>query len=132
MEMEKDLFGIRPVQPELTERPLITGNQALALEKTFKMLANATRLRMVHALARNGELCVSELAGALNMKPTAVSNQLQRLSDRGVVTSRREGLQIFYRILDPCAISVLSYAWCLTECAESRITEKNINERTDR
>jgi len=106
-----------PNAPPLRERPLLTGSQAARLECTFKMLANATRLRMLHALARADELSVSALADTLNMKPTAVSNQLQRLADTGVVASRREGVQIYYRLLDPCTTSLLDYAWCFTECA---------------
>ncbi len=39
------------------------------------------------------------------MRPQAVSNQLQRLLDRGILGSRREGNSIIYRIVDPCVIS---------------------------
>jgi DNA-binding transcriptional ArsR family regulator len=90
------------------------------LEATFKMLANGTRLRMLHALVRAGELCVSEIADALAMKPQAVSNQLQRLADRGIVESRRDGLQVYYRIVDPCVVSLLDQGWCLAEDARAR------------
>ena len=90
------------------------------MERTFKMLANSTRLRILHALAIEDELCVSDLAKRLGMNTTAVSNQLQRMADRGVVTCRRAGLNIIYRILDPCAISVINHAWCLTICSKSR------------
>ena len=50
----------------------------------FKMLASDTRLRLLHALSRSNELCVTELADAVGMKPQAVSNQLQRLIDREI------------------------------------------------
>ena len=53
------------------------------------MLGNETRARVLHALVRAGELCVSELAEAVAMKPQAVSNQLQRLADRRVVAARQ-------------------------------------------
>jgi len=117
--METDLAppACAPNAPPLRERPLLTPEQASHLERTFKMLANATRLRMLHALARAGELSVSALAETLGMKPTAVSNQLQRLTYTGVVASRRDGVQIHYRLLDPCTASLLDYAWCFTECA---------------
>jgi DNA-binding transcriptional ArsR family regulator len=84
----------------------------------FKVLANDTRLRLLHALARAGELPVGELAAAVAMKPQAVSNQLQRLVDRGILGSRREGTSIIYRIVDPCVISLLDQGLCLTEDAE--------------
>ena len=107
-------------KPTLATRPLLTGRQAQTLESTFKMLANATRLRMLHALACAGDLCVGELAGKLNMKPQAVSNQLQRLADRGIVEARRDGLQIRYSILDPCVLTLLHQGWCLAEDAQVR------------
>ena len=47
----------------------------------FKVLANDTRLRLLHAVVRAGEICVTDLADSLGMKPQAVSNQLQRLAD---------------------------------------------------
>lgn len=86
----------------------------------FKVLANDTRLRLIHALVRNGELCVSELAALVNMNQTAVSNQLQRLNGRGILESRRAGNQIFYRIVDPCVTALLDQGLCLTEDARKR------------
>jgi DNA-binding transcriptional ArsR family regulator len=82
----------------------------------FKTFANDTRLRLLHALVREGELCVTDLAGALAMKPQAVSNQLQRLVDRGILASRRNGINVYYRILDPCVPVLLERGLCLIEC----------------
>ncbi len=109
-----------PPKPELADRPLLSDGQAGALMSVFKVLANDTRLRLLHALVRSGELCVTDLAEAVGMKPQAVSNQLQRLVDRGILGSRRVGNNILYRIIDGCAISLLDQALCLTECAETR------------
>ena len=107
-------------KPELTARPLLTPRQAAGLEATFKVLGNATRLRMLHVLVRSGELCVGDIAEAVSMKHQAVSNQLQRLSDRGILEARREGLQVYYRIVDPCVVSLLDRAWCLAEDSKAR------------
>ncbi len=109
-----------PPKPSLAARVLLSPRQAKTLESTFKMLANATRLRMLHALASAGELCVTELARKLSMKPQAISNQLQRLADRGILEARREGLQIHYYIIDPCVVTLLHQGWCLAEDAEVR------------
>ena len=121
-----------PAKPELRNRPQLGENQATALEITFKMLANRTRLRMLHALARADELCVSELAEILGMKPTAVSNQLQRLADRGIVEPRRNGNQILYHVIDPCVVKLLDSAWCLTEDARMRALEGAAKESVAR
>ena len=114
-----------PPKPELTARPLLTLRQAQVLESTFKMLANTTRLRMLHALIRAGDLCVGELAEKLGMKPQAVSNQLQRLADCGIVEARREGVQIHYSILDPCVPALLHQGWCLAEDAQARTVDRS-------
>ena len=85
------------------------------------MLGNETRARLLHALVRSGELCVSELAKAVAMKPQAVSNQLQRLADRRIVATRRKGTTIYYRIVDPCVAEILDRALCLLEDAKSGV-----------
>jgi DNA-binding transcriptional ArsR family regulator len=54
------------------------------------------------------------------MKTAAVSNQLQRLSDRRIVGARREGNNIFYRMIDPCVLELLDRGLCLTEDARER------------
>jgi len=75
---------------------------------------------MLHALTRAREMCVTDLADALEMKPQAISNQLQRLVDKGMVASRRNGNNIFYRIVDPCVVSLLDSGLCLMEDAKER------------
>ena len=104
-----------PARPELAGRALIGQRQAAQLEAVFKVLANDTRLRLLHALVRSGQLCVTDLAEAVGLRPQAVSNQLQRLVDRGIVAARRDGNRIWYRVLDPCVVQLLDLAWCLTE-----------------
>ena len=114
-----------PSKPDLKNRPLLTGEQAASLEQTFKVLANNTRLRLLHALFLEEEICVSDLARTLGMKPTAVSNQLQRLTFSGIIESRRDGNRIIYRVIDPCVVKLLDSAWCLTEDAEARVRERS-------
>ena len=46
------------------EQQLLTLEQAEVLANLFKVLANDTRLRLLHALARKGEVCVGELAAS--------------------------------------------------------------------
>ncbi len=107
-------------KPALPERPCLSPKQAAELAAIFKILANDTRLRLLHALVRAGEMRVSNLAEVLGMKPQAVCNQLQRLVDRGILASRRDGLSIYYRILDPCVVEILDHGLCLSEDAKER------------
>ena len=107
-------------KPTLRERTLLSSDQARGLEGLFKVLANDTRLRLLHALAKNGEFCVTDLAECLGMKPQAVSNQLQKLSLRQIVAARRDGTQIYYRIVDSCVPSLLHKGLCLAEDSRRR------------
>jgi DNA-binding transcriptional ArsR family regulator len=85
----------------------------------FSVLANDTRLRILHALIRAKELCVTDLSTSIGMKPQAVSNQMQRLADLGIVASRREGNTIHYRLIDLCVRSLLDQGLCLMEGVSS-------------
>ena len=90
------------------------------MESLFKVLGNATRLCLLHALVRKDEPCVTDLADAVEMSPQAVSNQLQRLVDRGVLGARRNGNRIHYRIVDRCVVELLDLGLCLTEDSRKR------------
>jgi len=102
-------------KPALGKRPLLDARQADELVRLYEVLANDTRLRLLHALERAGELCVTDLAAEVGMRPQAVSNQLQRLSDRRIVAARRDGARIYYRIADPCVTGLLDLGLCLLE-----------------
>jgi len=108
-----------PLLPSMADRPILSPEQAAQLEAVFKMLANATRLRMLHALIREPALSVSALARAIGMKPQAVSNQLRRLVDRGIVAPRRDGNNIRYRVVDACTVGLLDQGFCLAVCVNT-------------
>lgn len=107
-------------RPSLKDRAPMTPIQAGGLAAVFKVLANDTRLRLLHALIRADEMCVTDLAAAVGMKPQAVSNQLQRLSDLGILSSRRDGNNIFYRLVDLCVSGLLEQGWCLMDESSGR------------
>lgn len=93
--------------------PAMPAERWYELQQLFKVLANETRLRMLHQLATAGEMCVSDLAEAIGMAPQAVSNQLTRLVDRRIVEARRDGNYVYYRIIDPCVPGLLELGTCL-------------------
>ncbi len=109
-----------PPKPALDERALLSNGRAHRLASVFKVLANDTRLRLLHALARERELCVNDLSSAVRMKPQAVSNQLQRMAAHGIIGARPKGNQVFYRIVDPCVTALLDHGWCLAEDSAAR------------
>lgn len=107
-------------QPKLCLRPLISPEEAMKLAALFKIFANNNRLRLLHVLARTGEIRVMDLAAALDMKIQAVSNQLQRLADQGVIEARREGQNFFYRLINPCLPNILEHGLGLLEASQAQ------------
>lgn len=79
-------------------------DDALAAEKSqlaaeiFRMLADATRVRLLWLLGTHEELAVSELAAAVGKPGPAVSQHLAKLRLAQLVQTRRDGTQIFYRL----------------------------------
>ncbi len=107
------------------EKPL-SDTQASELEDLFKILANDTRLKLLQHLAIAKEMCVCDLADCLSMKPQAVSNQLQKLLDRGIVASTRKGNNISYRVVDSCILELLQKAVCLLhDSGSSEVSDKS-------
>lgn len=97
----------------LKTKPLLSFLDAVKIMALFKVLANDTRIRLLHHLIRSGEASVTDIAKTLGMKPQAVSNQLQKLSDTRMVTSRRVGNHILYRVMNECVAPLLELALCL-------------------
>ncbi|MFO0956247.1 MAG: metalloregulator ArsR/SmtB family transcription factor [Isosphaeraceae bacterium] len=99
----------------LAERPLLGFVDAVKAMALFKVLANDTRIRILHHIVRSGEATVTDIAKTLGMKPQAVSNQLVRLSDTRMLASRRDGNNVFYRVQNGCVAPLLDLALCLME-----------------
>jgi len=110
-----DAGGCCPTRPALKNRPLLSFVDAVKVMALFKVLANDTRIRLLHHLVRSGEATVTELAKTLGMKPQAVSNQLVRLADTGMLASRRDGNHMYYRVENGCVPPLLDLALCLME-----------------
>jgi ArsR family transcriptional regulator, lead/cadmium/zinc/bismuth-responsive transcriptional repressor len=77
-----------------------------AMERFFKVLGDATRLRILHALLA-GELCVCDLSETLSMSASAVSHQLSVLKSARLVRHRREGRVVYYALGDDHVTSLL-------------------------
>jgi ArsR family transcriptional regulator len=68
------------------------------LTDVFKLLADESRLKIVLALAQDGELHVSALCGLLDQSQPAVSHHLTLMRLVGLVSYRRDGKHNFYRL----------------------------------
>jgi DNA-binding transcriptional ArsR family regulator len=72
----------------------------------FQALANPTRLDILESL-RGGELPVHAILARVHRDQTNVSQHLASLRSRGIVTSHKEGNQVFYSVRDPMIFDVL-------------------------
>jgi DNA-binding transcriptional ArsR family regulator len=81
-------------------RSQIPGNQDITeLSETFKVLSDPTRLKIVLALA-NEEMCVCDLTALINVSVSAISHQLRLLRNMRLVSYRKEGKMVYYKLDD--------------------------------
>lgn len=69
------------------------------LAELFKVFGDSTRIRILYVLFE-AEVCVCDLASALNMNQSAISHQLKILRQNKLVKARREGKSVFYSLAD--------------------------------
>ena len=75
--------------------------------KLLKALSNERRLMILCQLG-DRELAVGQIQPLVGLSQSALSQHLAVLREQGVVTTRREGQTIFYRIADPAAVKVVA------------------------
>ncbi|MDR0888135.1 MAG: metalloregulator ArsR/SmtB family transcription factor [Candidatus Methanoplasma sp.] len=84
-------------------------NLVYDLSDLFKMLSDSTRLKILWAM-EGGEICVCGIAEVLGMSVSAVSHQLKTLKQSNLVSSRRDGKNIYYSLDDDHVNSLLKIA----------------------
>jgi ArsR family transcriptional regulator len=91
---------VQPASEQLLER----------IADRLKAMADPMRLRILHLL-QGGERCVNDILGQVGGSQANVSKHLSVLRRAGLVTCRREGVNVYYRIDDPTVFSI-----CETVC----------------
>ncbi len=76
--------------------------------EVFKALGDPVRLRLFYLLAIGDELCVCHLTAALGLPQSTVSRHLGILRNAGLVTTRREGKWMHYRLAGDAARALSS------------------------
>ncbi len=99
----------------LKETSILNFHEATNLSHLFKTLANDTRLRIIHTIIKYDNICLTEIANILEMKPQAISNQIQRLVDKGIVKATRDRNNVRYKIIDPCIQKLLEAGLCILQ-----------------
>ena len=99
---KSDICDITRIDTGMVERireKLINSSTAHDLAGLFQVMADSTRLRIVSLLAEK-ELCVCDIAAALEMTQSAVSHQLRVLRLRQLVKFRKQGRKAYYSLDD--------------------------------
>jgi ArsR family transcriptional regulator len=82
-------------------------NQALdAQTQVFKILTHPARIAILNIL-RDGEHCVCHMEAYLGFRQSYISQQLAVLREAGLIQDRRDGWNIFYRVVNPNIYTVL-------------------------
>jgi len=72
----------------------------------LKTISHPTRLSIL-AILRDGEQCVCHLEATLSLRQAYISQQLITLKDAGLIEARRDGLNLYYRVVKPEIFNVL-------------------------
>lgn len=88
----------------------IAGLESKAAEAAglLKLLGNENRLLILYRLALAREMSVNDLAEAVGLSQSALSQHLAKMRVDGLLASRREAQTVFYRISDPNAGRMLA------------------------
>jgi ArsR family transcriptional regulator, lead/cadmium/zinc/bismuth-responsive transcriptional repressor len=85
--------------PELLDQEPLSSEKAYRMAEFLGFLADPNRLRILSILATQ-EMCVGDLAATVGMNESAVSHQLRTLRAIRLVSSRKQGRHVFYRLQD--------------------------------
>lgn len=76
------------------------------IAELFKGFADTTRVQILSLLAQQ-ELCVNDIAAAVELSQSAISHQLRILKQMHLIKFRREGKNILYSLADDHVLTIL-------------------------
>ena len=100
--MHQHTVNLDDIRQEMPEEEVLYD-----LADFFKVFSDSTRIKILYNLMY-GELCVCDIAAALNMEQSAVSHQLRTLKQMDLVRNRREGKAVYYSLADDHIKLILS------------------------
>ena len=92
----------------------------------LKALSHPTRLAILDIL-RDGEQCVCHMEAMLSLRQAYISQQLMILKNAGLVESRRDGLNLYYRTIKPEIFEVLDAVSVVTGITPKLPKHKHAN-----
>jgi DNA-binding transcriptional ArsR family regulator len=100
-----------------------------AQAKLFKALMHPVRLEILDEL-REDEACVCHLEAHLGYRQAYISQHLSKLRDAGLVQDRRDGWNIFYRVIKPEVFELIDNAGLLV--GEKQLENKQKHRSKDK
>ena len=97
----------------MMEEQKVNINPLDAHAQVFKILTHPARIAILNIL-RNGEHCVCHMEAYLGFRQSYISQQLAVLREAGLIQDRRDGWNIFYRVVNPDIYTVLDAVQKLT------------------
>ena len=88
---------------------LFDTDSRVRVAKVLKVLGDPNRIKIVELL-RNGEMCQCDIIPLINQSQPTVSRHLGLLEENGVVSSRRDGVKMMYRITDSSVVQIIKLA----------------------
>lgn len=90
--------------------------EADRITSSLRLLSHRDRMLLLCSLGKS-EKCVSELEEELDLHQPSLSQQLGVLRSEGVVATRKEGKNVFYKVADPALMQVLAalYRTCCSK-----------------
>ena len=94
---------------ENTIRTMPDDKSFVKTAETFQLISDSSRLKILWLLCHN-ETCVNNIAVAVNMSSPAVSHHLRLLKQAGLLESRREGKEMYYKLAETKEAVLLHHA----------------------
>lgn len=69
------------------------------MAKLLSIAGSEVRMKILFLLDMEGELCPCDIADVLEMSVPAISQQIRKIKDAGIIASRREGQTLYYSIV---------------------------------
>lgn len=91
----------------LAKSEMLSDDAVHQLAEIFKILGDATRIKILHALSKR-ELCVCDIAAVVQMGQSAVSHQLRLLRGSRLVKYHKEGKMVWYALDDDHIAALLA------------------------
>ena len=101
---------------------MISFEDAEIRAKIIKAMAHPVRLMVIEFL-KNGDQSFSDIFDLFQLDKSTVSKHLLVLKEAGIVSSRKDGADMVYKLVVPCVIDFFS---CITAVIESNVKKQQV------